>query len=185
MQKNIRTQECSSADMLADRQTYTHAHDNTHPPTRGEVTNTALHAVHSLDQNWRLITDNQMLSHWLLSNSVKRLKGHIAYICHPYCGSILKPHFCHDALYLTGKSAAPWCCGVCCLHSVIHFNGGNPQIVPSPWDTGWPILIHSCLGPLKSTTHLASQLVYGYDQQAQWSNDGVAAASSDGGPHWW
>jgi len=64
----------------------------------------------------------------------------------------------------------------------IHFNGGNPQIVPSPWDTGWPILIHSCLGPLKSTTHLASQLVYGYNQQAQWSNDGVAAASSDGGP---
>jgi len=50
--------------------------------------------------------------------------GHIApALVTPVAGeSIPKPRFRRDALSTADKSAAPCCCGVCCIHSLLHFN---------------------------------------------------------------
>ena len=64
--------------------------------------------------------------------------------------SILKLHFCCDVMSFADKSAAPCCCNVCCLPSLIHFNqGNNPQncrLLPaSSWFLG-PIQVHNPKG---------------------------------------
>jgi len=52
-----------SGDMLADRETQTRTPQLLRSPYRwGGGTYTSLHALHSLDQNTRFITDDQMLS---------------------------------------------------------------------------------------------------------------------------
>ena len=67
----------------------------------------------------------------------------------PFC---TKPRFRRDALSPADKSAAPCNCGVCCLHSLMHFNAGeqSPQF-PFPWGIPappktcflWPIRVHN------------------------------------------
>jgi len=53
----------------------------------------------------------------------------LSHLSTPAAGeSILKSYLRHDMLSPADKSAAPCCCGVCCLHSLMHFNwGNNPQ----------------------------------------------------------
>ena len=77
--------------------------------------------------------------------------------------SILKPRTGCDALSPADKSAAPCCCGICCLHSLVHFNEGK-----SPPPKNMPLLLggdqgchqtHGSLGPPESTTRMASRLV--------------------------
>jgi len=75
--------------------------------------------------------------------------------------SILKPRFCGNALPLRISPQPRAATGVCCLHSLLHFNGGGttPQIAPFPsGDTGLHLL-HGSLVPPESKTQTASRSV--------------------------
>ena len=65
------------------------------------------------------------------------------------CESILTHCFRRDFLSPVDKSAAPCCCGICCLNSLMQ---NNPQSCPSHvGESG--ILIDGSLGPLSSPQH--------------------------------
>jgi len=79
--------------------------------------------------HWRFITDDQMLSLTPERQCRKTESPHRPRTCHPRGVSpFWKPRCRHDALSLTYKAAAPWCCGVWCLHSLMHFNGVTPKL---------------------------------------------------------
>jgi len=63
--------------VLADRETHRHAHQSPQYSARnGGRSNASLHALYSLDRNWRFITDDHMLSFSLsLSGLSKNVTG--------------------------------------------------------------------------------------------------------------
>jgi len=76
-----------------------------------------------------------------LTNSQRiSTKGHTApTIVTPAVGeSQSEAALCHDVLSPMDKSAAPYCCSICCLHSLMHFDGGTtPKSAPCHRGT-WP-----------------------------------------------
>jgi len=90
-------------------------------------------------------------------------KGRIApALVNPAAGeSILKPRFRRDELSPADKSAAPCCCGICCLCSLIHFIREQPSKLPFPWGSGPPPhLKDGSLGTPEFHTQTASRLVH-------------------------
>jgi len=82
--------------------------------------------------------------------------------CHRCGGQVhSKASILYDAVYPVDYSAVPCCCGVCCLHSVMHFNGGGeqPSKISLLLGDPDPHLIHGSVGPSESTTQMASRSV--------------------------